>query len=70
MSRRLFQCVVFNHPFAKCNSFWELEGDHVQEIKMKQGHNVAGFDGYVGLMYPFKDLEDAVVEINYKAKLN
>ncbi len=61
---RLFIVKVDNHPFAKRNTFWELKEGFVQQIKMtqqKSGH--ATPDGYIGIIYPFNKISDAVVEV-------
>ena len=62
-SRRLFVCVKHNHPFAKIYHYYEEENGIVQEVRMDGG----AFNGYTGLMFPFVDLADAVIEINYDA---
>ena len=68
MARKLYMCVVQNHPWAKPYSYWEEDGGFVQEINMRQEGSSLKFDGYKGFMYPFKELEDACVLIDYSAE--
>lgn len=63
MARKLYTCVVNNHPWAKRGHYYEEENGEVQEIKLRQDGVFAKPDGYVGIMFPFKELKDACIEI-------
>ena len=60
---RLYVCTVSNHPYLKRNHFYELDKGYVQEIAMRQeGHGLQE-NGYVGLMFPWKDVYDGLIEV-------
>lgn len=67
MARKLYMCVVQNHPWAAQYSYWEEEYGMVQKVKMRKEGNTLHFDGYEGLMFRFAEIEDACVLVDYQA---
>ena len=65
MTRRLFKCVVHNHPWAECYAYYEEEDGLVQKLRMRETERGLAFDGYEGLMFPFEQLRDACVLVDY-----
>ena len=63
-SRRLFKCVRHNHPWAKIYAYYEEQDGMVQKVKIQDD---GSFGGYEGMMFPFDEIADAVIELNYNA---